>query len=81
MRACDYSIFCIEYETTFAERVQSCGGMDSELTGKQITERRKYYVVAPTLDLAEAEFKRYHSHNQKITTSLMHQLNGFVVIC
>lgn len=59
MRACDYKVFGITYDATQSERVYDQSG-ESEVTGRKVTERRKYLCVAPTGPLAIAAFVRYH---------------------
>lgn len=78
MRACDYRVYKCSYMTTYHERVSTYGGMDSELTGKKITEERTYFVLAPTMDLAIAAFKRYHSKDELQLTELICTLNEMI---
>jgi hypothetical protein len=80
MRACDYSVYRINYNTTFPERVSTCGGMDSELTGAKITEERDYLCVAPDDNLAMAAFERYHSKDVFLTINCVGQLNDLVYL-
>lgn len=79
MRACDYNAYKIKYQSTQAERVDTCGGMDSELTGRQITQEYAYIVVAPTAELARADFNRYHSKDTVHTIELVGTLSGLVL--
>jgi hypothetical protein len=80
MRACDYNVYRIGYKTTYHERVSTYGGMDSELTGKMITEGREYLCVAPTGDLAMAAFKRYHSKDEFIHLDCIGMLDDLVYL-
>lgn len=80
MRACDYSVFSIEYKTTYHERVSTCGGMDSELTGQIITAQRSYLCVAPSEDFAMAVFKRYHSKDIVVAMINIGQLNDMLFL-
>lgn len=80
MRACDYSIYKIVYKTTYAERVSTFGGMDSELTGKNITHEREYFCVAPTTALARAAFDRYHSKDEFIGILTIKTLDDIIII-
>lgn len=78
MRSCDYVIYRIDYKTTFAERVSTYGGQDSELTGKRITEQRQYLVAAPTEDFAKTAFNRYHGKDEFLTIQEIGKLNDIV---
>jgi hypothetical protein len=78
MRACDYAVYKIEYYTTYAERVSTYGGMDSELTGQKITEKRTYLVVAPHEEFAITAFKRYHSKDEMIKIEVIGYLDDIV---
>ena len=78
MRACDYHVYRIQYNTTFAERVSTYGGMDSELTGKRISENRNYLCVAPNQDFALTVFRRYHKEDLIIKLEDIGQLNDIV---
>lgn len=78
MRACDYSVYRIEYQTTYAERIDTCGGMDSELTGRKVTDQRSYLCVAPDETFAVAAFMRYHSKDKVIELTHIGQLNDML---
>jgi hypothetical protein len=80
MRACDYYVFEINYRTTFAERVSTYGGQDSELTGRKITESRKYFVVAPNKDFARVAFDRYHSKDEFVSIAETGRLDDLVYL-
>lgn len=80
MRACDYNVYSIQYNTTYAERIDTCGGMDSEPTGKHITTRRTYLCVACDKDFAMVAFRRYHSDDEFLEMTHVGQLNDLVWI-
>lgn len=80
MRACDYYVFLIKYETTNPERISTFGGMDSEPTGKYITEQRSYFVVAPSEAFARVAFARYHSRDKFLELHQVAQLNDLVYL-
>lgn len=80
MRACDYSVFSIEYKTTYHERVSTCGGMDSELTGRMLTDKRSYLCVAPNEDFAMVAFKRFHSKDEVIALINVGQLSDMLFL-
>lgn len=67
LRACDFKIFEFIYDTTYAERQSTYGGMDSELTGRQTTSRRNYFCIAPTEDFARVAYLRYHNSDTLIS--------------
>lgn len=62
MRACDFHVIEMDYNDTFAERVSTYGGMDSELTGRMVTEKRTWRVVAANLDIAKAIWASTRGH-------------------
>lgn len=78
MRACDYSVFKFLYSTTYAERILTYGGKDSELTGKQLTEEREYLCIAPTMEFATTAFLRYHRKDVLLESSCIGQLSDIV---
>ena len=80
MRACDYNVYSIAYNTTYHERVDTYGGMDSELTGNMITQLRTYLCVACDKDFAMVAFRRYHSKDEFIEITHVGQLNDMVWI-
>jgi len=80
MRACDYSVFKIDYKTTYSERVSTYGGMDSELTGNKITKDREYLCVAPDESFARAAFLRYHSKDEFIRLVPLGKLDDMVFL-
>lgn len=80
MRACDYHIYRMYYETTYAERTSTFGGMDSELTGKYITEERTYLCVAPSQAFAAIAFNRYHINDKWLRTEDLGSLDDIVYL-
>jgi len=80
MRACDYSVFRIRYKTTYAERVSTMGGMDSELTGKYITDECVYLAVAPDAAFATTAFQKYHHRDEFLGIENIGQLNDLVYL-
>jgi len=78
MRACDYNVYKIFYKTTYAERVSTFGGMDSELTGRKVTEDRTYLVVAPSYEFARTAFNRYHSNDDYLKMEEIGRLDDIV---
>lgn len=79
MRACDYSCYKITYHARRHIRIPTHGGMDSEPTGRYEIVEGTYLVVAPDIDLAVAEFKRYHSKDELRTTELIGTLSGLLI--
>ncbi len=57
------SIWKIHYSVMSAERVSTCGGMDSELTGKSVKNSGARIFLAPTEKVAlaayDAQFPSY----------------------
>lgn len=45
-------IYRFTFTETYAERRATCGGMDSELTGRHLTRGRTWTVVAPSEEMA-----------------------------
>ncbi len=78
MRACDYNVYKILYKTTYAERRDTCGGMDSELTGSYLTVTREYLVVAPDAEFARTAFNRYHSRDEFLNIREIGRLDDIV---
>jgi len=80
MRACDYNVYRIKYKTTYAERIPTIGGMDSELSGKTITEECDYLCVAPDENFTRIAFSRYHLKDEIISIEHIGQLNDMVYL-
>lgn len=80
MRACDYNVYRIKYKSTFAERRDMLGGMDSELTGKQITKEYEYLCVAPDDAFAMTAFLRFHTDDTFIILEMLGRLDDLVYL-
>lgn len=78
LRACDLYIYRYGYEARYAERVPTHGGMDSELSGKYITEQRDYFVIAPSEELALVMFKKWHRDDKHLDFELIGQCSDLV---
>lgn len=80
MRACDYNVYRIDYNTEYHERHSTYGGMDSELTGRMVKEKRSYLCVAPDKTFAVAAFMRYHSKDEIVEWTHIGQLNDLLFL-
>lgn len=80
MRACDYNIYRIDYNVSSHERVSTCGGMDSEPTGRMITDKRTYFCMALNKEFAMVAFRLYHSRDEFISLTHVGQLDDIVWI-
>lgn len=80
MRACDYSVYQIKYITSMVERVDTCGGHDSEPTGRRIEVEGCYLCVAPDSNLAMAAFRRYHGNDLFLEATHVGKLDDLVYL-
>lgn len=81
MRACDYSVFEIDYETEVAEYAPHPGG-EMERTGRKFVERHVYRCVAPSEEFAHTAFRRYHpiSSHKMLQIRDIGKINDIVTI-
>jgi hypothetical protein len=83
MRACDYSVWCIQYKDRKAHRTPAFGGMDSDFSHwEENVQMPPYLCVAPTEDLARAAFARYHhgEYIKDVTIEKIGQLDDLVYL-
>ncbi len=57
------SVWKVTYSSVGAERVSTCGGMDSELTGRTVKYTASRIIVAPTEEIVRAAFHAKDSHS------------------
>jgi hypothetical protein len=62
MRPCDLHVIEMDYEDTHPEFSSTCGGMDSEPTGRTLTTKRTWRVVVPSLALAQELWRTTRGH-------------------
>jgi hypothetical protein len=65
-----FNRWVIHYHFTQAERVSTCGGMDSEPTGRRLTHNNSWSCIAPSADIARAVFVEKHPKDWVIDACL-----------
>lgn len=60
------SVWDLHYKSSYPERVPTCGGTDSELSGRVLTADQHLLMAAPTEELVRAAFQAQHADTNVI---------------